>query len=73
MTKADILRVLSRVPMNAEVLFVAEPSPSFSAQEEFEHEVKAAFTVTGQRGLTVLLTDGRTPSWPEYADLESVS
>jgi hypothetical protein len=73
MTKAGILRLLERVPMNAEVLFVAEASPQFSAQDEFEHDIKAAFTVTGQRGLTVLLTDGRTPTWPEYADLESVS
>jgi glyoxylase-like metal-dependent hydrolase (beta-lactamase superfamily II) len=72
MTKADILRKLERVPMNAEVMFVAPASPSFSAQEEFEHEVGAAFTVTGMRGLTVLLTDGHTPSSEEYLDLESM-
>lgn len=72
MTKADILRALSRVPMNAEVVFVAEPSPPLSQLDEFEHEVRAAFTVTGMRGLTVLLTDGRVPTAPEYADLESV-
>lgn len=72
MTKADILRLLERVPMNASVLFVAESSPPFSGQDEFEHEVRAAFTVTGMRGLTVILTDGRTPTAPEYADLESV-
>lgn len=71
MTKADILRTLQRVPMNAEVVFVAGASPSFSAQDEFEHEVGAAFTVTGTRGLTVILTDGRTPSSDEYRDLES--
>lgn len=72
MTKADILAKLERVPMNAEVVFVAGASPSFSVQEEFEHEVCAAFTVVGMRGLTVLLTDGRTPSSDEYVDLESV-
>lgn len=72
MTKADILNILDRVPMNAEVVFVAGASPSFSAQEEFEHEVRQAFTVTGVHGLTVLLTDGRTPTSDEYADLESV-
>jgi hypothetical protein len=72
MTKADILKVLSRVPMNAELVFVAEPSPAFSRLAEFEHQVRAAFTVTGTRGLTVLLTDGRTPTAEEYRDLESV-
>lgn len=72
MTKADILRALSRVPMNAEVMFVAEASPPFSQLEELEHEVRAAFTVTGMRGLTVLFTDGRVPTAPEYVDLESV-
>lgn len=71
MTKADILRKLERIPMNAEVVFVAGASPSFSAEEEFEHELGAAFTVTGVRGLTVILTDGRTPTSDEYVDLES--
>ena len=73
MTKADILRVLERVPMNAELVFVAGASPSFSSEKEFEHEVSAAFTVTGMRGLTVLFTDGRTPCSHEYEDLESAS
>lgn len=58
--------------MNAQVLFVAPASPAFSSCEEFEHEVLAAFTVTGTRGLTVLLTDGSTPSSDEYTDLEIV-
>ena len=70
MTKADILRVLERVPMNAEVVFVAPPAESIWTDSETEHEIKGAFTVTGMKGLTVLLTDGMVPG--DYADLESV-
>lgn len=68
MTKADILRVLERVPMNADVLFVAGPPESIWSGTETEHEIKGAFTVTGMRGLTVLLTDGMVPR--DYDDLE---
>lgn len=72
MTKADILRALERVPMNADVLFVAGPAESiWTTDTETEHEIKSAFTVVGTRGLTVLLTDGLVPT--EYSDLESVS
>jgi hypothetical protein len=68
MTKADILKLLARVPMNTEIVFVSEPAPSFH-QGDVEHEVKAAFTTVGMKGLTVLLTDGRAP---DYDDLESL-
>lgn len=70
MTKADILRVLERVPMNAQVVFVAPPAETIWTDSELEHEIKGAFTVTGMKGLTVVLTDGMVPS--DYSDLESV-
>jgi len=71
MTKADILRVLDRVPMNAHVVFVAPPTDSiWVTDSELEHEIKGAFTVSGMRGLTVVLTDGMVPS--DYDDLETV-
>lgn len=70
MTKADILRVLDRVPMNAHVMFVAPPAHSLWVDSEVEHEIKSAFTVVGMHGLTILLTDGMVPS--DYSDLESV-
>lgn len=68
MTKADILKVLSRVPMNAEVMFVEPKAPHIGWDRE--HEFKAAFTVTGPKGLVVLLTDGRTPK--DYDDVEGL-
>lgn len=68
MTKADILNILRRVPMNAEVMFV-EPKPGRHGWD-LEHEVKAAFTVTGPRGLVVLLTDGGVPK--DYEDVEGL-
>lgn len=70
MTKADILKVLDRVPMNAEVMFV-EPArrPAHGWDKEFE--IKAAFSVTGHKGLVVLLTEGSTPN--DYDDVESVA
>jgi hypothetical protein len=72
MTKADILKVLERVPMNASVVFVAPPAESiWTTDVESEHEIKAAFTVTGLRGLAVVLTDGMVPA--SYDDVESVS
>lgn len=70
MTKADILRMLDRVPMNASVVFVSEPTPTWSSLDEFEHEVRAGFTVQGMRGLTVVLTDGRVPT--AYEDVEGI-
>jgi len=67
MTKADLLKVLARVPMNADVMFVR---PTRAGEWDHEHEFKAAFTVTGPRGLVVLLTEGRVPN--DYEDVESV-
>lgn len=72
MTKADLMRVLERVPMNASVVFMAPPAVSiWTTDVESEHEINAAFTVTGLRGLAVVLTDGMVPV--SYDDVESVS
>lgn len=67
MTKAQLLDILKRVPMNAEVIFV---EPTRAGEWDHEHEFKAAFTVTGPKGLVVLLTEGRTPT--DYEDVERV-
>lgn len=70
MTKADILRVLDRLPMNTDIVFVASNRSLWSDIEECEVEPRAAFTATGSRGLVLLLTEGRAPSG--YEDLERI-
>jgi hypothetical protein len=47
--------------MNAEIMFV---------DAGLEFELRSAFTVTGPRGLVVLLTEGETPSG--YDDIEGL-
>jgi hypothetical protein len=69
-TKAALLDVLRGVPMNAEVMFV-EPCLRPAHGWDKEHEIKAAFSVTGRNGLVVLLTEGPTPN--DYDDVESVA
>jgi hypothetical protein len=54
--------------MNADVVFVR---PTRAGDWDHEHELKAAFTVTGPKGLVVLLTEGLTPT--DYEDVESVA
>lgn len=71
MTKADLMRVLERVPMNAPVMFVdvAGEESMLGAPLDVEYEPRAAFTVMiPRRGLVVLLTEGQTPG--DYVDQE---
>lgn len=60
-TKADLLRILEKVPMNTPIVMDAtgrEMTPT------------KAWTVTGRDGLCLVLTDGSTPS--DYVDAEEI-
>jgi hypothetical protein len=58
MTKADLLRALAKVPMNAII--------SFSSRDDgiLDEEIAHAYTVTGHRGLVLQLapSGGREPA-----------
>lgn len=69
MTKADLLRILDRLPMNTQIAIGAVPNNySENLAEDYVH---GAYTFTGLKGLTLILTDGVFV--PEASDLESIS
>jgi hypothetical protein len=69
MTKADLLRKLESVPMNAPVVFYDRDTEQTG---DPEHTPRYAYTVTGRDGLCLILTE--TPlQWSDgYDDAEEV-
>jgi len=68
MTKADLLRKLRNLPMNAPVVF---SDPDHEQTWDGEYQICHAYTVTGRGGLCLVLTD-RPIDANEYPDAEEV-
>lgn len=60
MTKAQLLKVLDRFPMNARVEFEIEGQPQ-AGHSSFATEPTRAFSCIGTHGLVLVLTDGVVP------------
>lgn len=65
-TKADLLRALERVPMNAEIAAATRVDGTLH-----ELDILHAFTVTGRRGLTLVLAETCQVAG-HYEDAETV-